>query len=107
MLVHEDPFAVRNEKCVQTEDNGPGDHESASKTVLLKLKSPGNKEINTPKIDFGSLEKNGQSPEKFYSPAPPSMIKLKPSAQKGFQKPAQIDRSIETRTSQEIKSPAR
>jgi len=107
MLVHEDPFAVRNEKCVQTEDNGPGDHESASKTVLLKLKSPGNKEINTPKIDFGSLEKNGQSPEKFYSPAPPSMIKLKPSAQKSFQKPAQIDKSIETRTSQEIKSPAK
>ena len=30
MLVHEDPFAVRNEKCVQTEDSGPGDHESAS-----------------------------------------------------------------------------
>jgi len=31
MLVHEDPFAVQNEKCVQTEDNGPGDNEPGSK----------------------------------------------------------------------------
>lgn len=25
MHVHEDPFAVKNEKCIQTEDNGPAD----------------------------------------------------------------------------------
>jgi len=64
--VHEDPFTVRNEKCVQTEDNGPGNQEFASKTVLLKLKSPDKKTASkTLKIDFESLEKNGQSPEKF------------------------------------------
>lgn len=65
MLVHEDPFTVRNEKCVQTEDNGPGKHETASKTVLLKLKSPDKTASKIPKIDFGLLENNGQSPEKF------------------------------------------
>ena len=105
--LNEDPFAIRNEKCIQTDDNEAPALKLYSQPSL-HLQSTINKDIVTPKINFGKLEKNDQLPniDGFQSPTRPTIIRLKQSSVKKI--PSKIDRATETATSQEvISSPAK